>query len=179
MRARRQSSHSTGSASPPTAITDASPFRLFSQTRVQESMHVAAKLAQDACWPGARPDLSVSRRRGACLGRVPSVAAAACKGTARHPVPVDLHRPSKAFLSLLSGHFPLSPFRVPVSTSVRTAHPRLRRAADGGAIMGPQVSQTGDLCVGLPSFPPFLDFCFPFPREMPFCFSDPTKINSP
>ena len=56
------------------------------------------------------------------------------------------------------------------STSVRTAHPRLRRVVDGGAIMGPQVSLTGGLRVG----PPLPLFPFPFPREMPFCFSDPT-----
>jgi hypothetical protein len=42
--------------------------------------------------------------------------------------------------------------------------------------MGPQVSLTGGLCVGLPPFPPFLDFSFP--PEMPFCFSDTTKFTS-
>jgi hypothetical protein len=90
--------------------------------------------------------------------RVPSVVRAA------H----DLHRPPKAFLSQLSSHLPH--FRVPASTSVRMAHPRLRLVADGGAIMGPQVSLTGGLCVGLPPFPPSP---FPSPREMHFAFQIP------
>jgi hypothetical protein len=42
--------------------------------------------------------------------------------------------------------------------------------------MGLQVTLTGGLCVGLPHFPPFLDF--PSSPEMPFCFSDTTKFTS-
>ena len=109
---------------------------------------------------------SVLRRRSACLWRVPSesVGAAACKGTA------GLHRAPKAFLSNLSGHLPLSASRR--CPSVRTSYPRPRRAADGGAIMGPQVSEPEACVVGFPPFPPFPDI--PFPREMPFfCLSDP------
>lgn len=116
------------------------------------SLAIRTKLALGACWPGARPDLSISRRATSCLGRM--LSAAACMGKGPH----QFQRPSKTFLSQLSSHFPLSPVRVPASTSIRTSHPRLRRAADGGAIMGLQVSRTGGLCVGLSPFPPFPDF---------------------
>jgi hypothetical protein len=45
--------------------------------------------------------------------------------------------------------------------------------------MGPQVFPNRRLVCRIPPFPPFLCFPFPFPREMPFCFSDPTEITSP
>ena len=46
------------------------------------------------------------------------------------------------------------PFRIQVSTSARTPYPRLRRAADGGAIMGSRVSERMPLCRILPSLLP-------------------------
>ena len=45
--------------------------------------------------------------------------------------------------------------------------------------MGPQVFPNRRLVCRIPPFPLFPDFPFPFPREMPFCFSDPTEITSP
>ena len=55
-------------------------------------------------------------------------------------------------------------FCVPVFTSARTPCPRLRRAADGGATMGPRVSEMRPVCRSPPSL-------LPFPRFFPFVFS--------